>query len=70
MPIDFEHSAEFGWLRKPVQARRLLDASGGRVKTAIVMHALDADREGAERALAEGGGVIRRVVPGAPPPVA
>ena len=51
-------------------ARALLDASGGRVKTAIVMHALGTDRAGADRALEKGGGVIRRVVPGAPPPVA
>ena len=50
-------------------ARALLDAAGGRVKTAIVMQALDTDRDGAEAALARGGGVIRRVVPGAPPPV-
>jgi N-acetylmuramic acid 6-phosphate etherase len=52
------------------EARRLLDAAGGRVKTAIVMRALTVDREEAERALDAGGGVIRRVVPGAPPPVA
>ncbi len=52
------------------EARRLLDAAGARVKTAIVMHALGASREEAERALEHGGGVIRRVVPGAPPPVA
>ncbi len=51
-------------------ARRLLHAAGSRVKTAIVMHALNASREEAERALLQGGGVIRRVVPGAPPPVA
>ena len=25
MPIEFEHSAEFGWLNKRVQARRTLD---------------------------------------------
>ena len=25
MPIDFRNSAEFGWLRKPVHASRLLD---------------------------------------------
>ncbi|HET9439489.1 MAG TPA: hypothetical protein VFO52_04935, partial [Longimicrobiales bacterium] len=25
MPIEFEHSAEFGWLKKPVLANRLLD---------------------------------------------
>jgi N-acetylmuramic acid 6-phosphate etherase len=52
------------------EARRLLDASGRSVKTAIVMHKLHAGRAEAERALAHGGGVIRRVVPDAPPPVA
>jgi hypothetical protein len=26
LPIEFEHSAEFGWMRKPVLARRSLDA--------------------------------------------
>lgn len=51
------------------RARALLDAAGGRVKTAIVMQALDADREAAEQALAAAGGVIRRVLPGEPPPV-
>lgn len=50
-------------------ARALLAAADGRVKTAIVMHALGAGRDEAERALAAAGGVIRRVVPGAPPPV-
>src|SRR3712207_1154459 len=25
LPIDFVHSAEFGWLRKPVHASRVLD---------------------------------------------
>jgi ribosomal protein L16/L10AE len=34
------------------------------------MHALGASREEAERRLEEAGGVIRRVVPDAPPPVA
>jgi N-acetylmuramic acid 6-phosphate etherase len=52
------------------EARALLGAAGGRVKTAIVMHALGAGRDAAERALDAAGGVIRRVVPGAPPPVA
>ena len=51
------------------QARDLLIAADKRVKTAIVMYKLDVDREGALEALAAGGGVIRRVVPDAPPPV-
>jgi N-acetylmuramic acid 6-phosphate etherase len=51
------------------QARRLLADAGDRVKTAIVMHALGTGREGAERALEAGGGVVRRVIPGPPPPV-
>ena len=51
------------------KARELLDAADKRVKTAIVMHKLGVDREGALRALAEAGGVIRRVVADAPPPV-
>ena len=51
------------------QARALLTAAGGRVKLAIVMHALGVSRDEAERRLAEAGGVIRRVVPAAPPPV-
>jgi N-acetylmuramic acid 6-phosphate etherase len=51
------------------EAKRLLAAAGDSVKTAIVMHALGADRGAAEAALAKGGGVVRRVIPGAPPPV-
>ncbi|HVX39834.1 MAG TPA: N-acetylmuramic acid 6-phosphate etherase [Gemmatimonadaceae bacterium] len=51
------------------QARRLLDASGGIVKTAIVMHFLDCSRDEADRKLEEAGGVIRRVVQRPPPPV-
>ena len=51
------------------EAKRLLAAAGDSVKTAIVMHALHADRTGAEEALAKGGGVVRRVIPGPPPPV-
>src|SRR5688572_7266731 len=51
------------------EARRLLDEAGGRVKIAIVMQTLDLDRDAAEAALARSGGVIRRVVPGPPPPV-
>jgi N-acetylmuramic acid 6-phosphate etherase len=50
-------------------ARRLLDESGGIVKTAIVMYFLDVPRDEAERTLEEGGGVIRRVVHRPPPPV-
>ncbi|HEY5490290.1 MAG TPA: N-acetylmuramic acid 6-phosphate etherase [Gemmatimonadaceae bacterium] len=51
------------------EARALLDAAGQRVKTAIVMQKLTVDRAEAERRLAEHGGVIRRVIPDAPPPV-
>lgn len=50
-------------------ARTLLDAAGGRVKTAIVMESLGMDRDGAERALADAGGVIRRAAAVEPPPV-
>jgi len=50
-------------------ARRLLDESGGVVKTAIVMYFLDVPRDVAERMLEEGGGIIRRVVHRPPPPV-
>jgi N-acetylmuramic acid 6-phosphate etherase len=52
------------------EARELLARAGGRVKLAIVMHALGVSREEAERRLEDAGGVIRRVVSGAPPPVA
>jgi len=51
------------------RARELLDASGGTVKTAIVMHFLGADREEAERVLSASGGVIRRILDRPPPPV-
>ena len=50
-------------------ARALLDAAGGVVKTAIVMHFLGVDAGEAERRLTDGGGVIRRVVGREPPPV-
>lgn len=50
-------------------ALALVDAAGGRVKTAIVMHKLGVDRAEAERAIEAAGGVIRRVIPDAPPPV-
>jgi N-acetylmuramic acid 6-phosphate etherase len=52
------------------EARAVIAAAGGRVKTAIVMHRLGLSRDEAERALEEAGGVVRRVLPGAPPPVA
>ena len=52
------------------EARRLLDSASGSVKTALVMQKLGATREQAEGALAEAGGVIRRVVRDDPPPVA
>ena len=51
------------------EARRLLAAADGSVKVAITMHKLQVDRGTAERRLAEAGGVIRRVIPDAPPPV-
>jgi N-acetylmuramic acid 6-phosphate etherase len=51
------------------EARRLIDAAGGSVKTAIVMQKRRLSRESAERALEEAGGVIRRVVREEPPPV-
>jgi N-acetylmuramic acid 6-phosphate etherase len=50
-------------------ARSLLNAADKSVKTAIVMHKLGLDREGALAALEKAGGVIRRAVPDAPPPV-
>jgi N-acetylmuramic acid 6-phosphate etherase len=51
------------------EARALLERSGRSVKTAIVMQKCALSREDAERALADAGGVIRRVVRDAPPPV-
>ncbi|MEO6445300.1 MAG: N-acetylmuramic acid 6-phosphate etherase [Gemmatimonadaceae bacterium] len=51
------------------EARDLLRRADQRVKLAIVMHALQLDREAAERALEEGGGIIRRVTGGEPPAV-
>jgi N-acetylmuramic acid 6-phosphate etherase len=50
------------------EARRLIDAAGGAVKTAIVMQKLGVSREEAERELSEAGGVVRRVVHEPPPP--
>jgi N-acetylmuramic acid 6-phosphate etherase len=52
------------------EARALLAAADGRVKTAIVMQALGIGRAEAEDRLEAAGGVVRRVVPGPPPGVA
>lgn len=51
-------------------ARALLADADGRVKTAIVMHALATDAPDADAALDAAGGVIRRATGTAPPPVA
>lgn len=51
------------------KARALLEAAGGTVKTAIVMHFLGMSRDEAERSLAQHGNVIRRVLDRPPPPV-
>lgn len=50
-------------------ARVLLHRAEGRVKRALVMHALNIDAIAADARLAAAGGVVRRVVPNAPPPV-
>jgi N-acetylmuramic acid 6-phosphate etherase len=50
-------------------ARELLARAGGRVKIAIVMHALDVDKDEAAQRLDAAGGVIRRVVSAPPPAV-
>jgi N-acetylmuramic acid 6-phosphate etherase len=49
---------------KREEASRLLDASGGHVKTAIVMSRLKLDAEAARRALDDVGGSITRLVSG------
>ncbi|MEP7066054.1 MAG: N-acetylmuramic acid 6-phosphate etherase [Gemmatimonadota bacterium] len=51
------------------QARELIDHAGGSVRTAIVMQQRAFTRDEAERALRDAGGVVRRVLPHAPPPV-
>jgi N-acetylmuramic acid 6-phosphate etherase len=51
------------------EARALLQRAEGRVKRALVMHALQVDAPTADARLAEVGGVVRRVVPDAPLPV-
>lgn len=50
------------------EARSLIAAAGGSVKTAIVMQKLGLTRDAANIALGEAGGVIRRLVRGSPPP--
>ena len=50
-------------------ARALISAAGGSVKTAIVMQKLGLTKQDAERKLGEAGGVIRRLVRESPPPV-
>ena len=51
------------------EARALLDAADKSVKTAIVMQKLGLDRDAALAALEKAGGVIRRAIADAPPPV-
>ncbi len=51
------------------EARRLLEDADKSVKTAIVMQKLGLSREEALGALAKAGGVIRRAIPDAPPPI-
>ena len=51
------------------EARKLLDEADKSVKTAIVMQKLGVDRKEALDALEKAGGVIRRAIPDAPPPV-
>jgi N-acetylmuramic acid 6-phosphate etherase len=51
------------------KARDLLEASGGTVKTAIVMHYLGVSAREAAQSLEQHGGVIRRVLDRPPPPV-
>jgi N-acetylmuramic acid 6-phosphate etherase len=50
-------------------AHEVLGRADGSVKLALVMHALHIDAAEARRRLDAAGGVVRRVVPGAPPPV-
>jgi N-acetylmuramic acid 6-phosphate etherase len=50
-------------------ARALLQRAGGQLKLAIVMHKLGVDADAALAALESAGGVVRRVVKDAPPPV-
>ena len=51
------------------EARRMLDMADQSVKVAIVMQQLALTKADATDALERAGGVIRRVIPGPPPPV-
>ena len=51
------------------EAQSLLEDADKSVKTAIVMKKLSVDRAGALAALEKAGGVIRRAIPDAPPPI-
>ncbi len=51
------------------EARELIGRADGSVKLAIVMHALGVGKDDAQRRLEEGGGFVRRVIGGDPPPV-
>lgn len=51
------------------EANALLAASNMRVKTAIVMHALGVSAAEAEAQIEKAGGVVRRIITDAPPPV-
>ena len=51
------------------EARELLAAADKSVKTAIVMKKLNVGRDDALAALEKAGGVIRRAIPDAPPPI-
>lgn len=51
------------------QASALMVDAGGRVKIAIVMHALGVSAERASEALDANDGIVRRVIGGDPPPV-
>jgi N-acetylmuramic acid 6-phosphate etherase len=46
----------------PAEARKLAEESGGKLKVAVVMGALQCSKADAERILAEGGGNLRRVI--------
>ena len=48
-------------LRRPA-ARKLLAAAGGRVKTALVMHARDTDARTANALLKKAGGFLRKAM--------
>jgi N-acetylmuramic acid 6-phosphate etherase len=47
---------------KPDEAARLVEASGGKLKVAVVMGATGCDRKEAEKHLAEAGGNLRKVL--------